>query len=47
MNDYIRKQDERIQYFVDYMDGAGLLEDHTFTFPDGVTYSATEADEEG
>lgn len=31
----------RIQFMVDYMDGAGILMDGCFTFPDGTTIWAT------
>lgn len=30
----------KIKYLVDYMHGLGLLEDGTFTFPDGDTWEA-------
>ena len=32
----------RVQYLIDMVDSMNLLRDHTFTFPDGDTWTANE-----
>lgn len=43
-DEYISELEHRVQYLVDFLQKRGLLEDGTFTFPDGDTWWATDTE---
>lgn len=42
----LAESEARIQFLVDYMAERGLLEENTFTFPDGETWTSSTPDPE-
>lgn len=36
----ISELEAKLQFLVDYLDKSGLLEEHSFTFPDGDTWAS-------